>query len=86
MARILTSASTSRTLQSVLEAPVGQPIVHFQDLGLTGRLLAAEAEEADRVPVQIDLNGKGDILNSETRDVLAPGEAWERGIGCNDYT
>src|SRR5262245_175267 len=50
---MLTSASTSRTLQSVLEAPVGQAIIHFQDLWLTGRVLAPEGEEADFVTIQI---------------------------------
>src|SRR6266498_4322784 len=52
---MLTSANTSRTERSVLEAAVGQPIVHFEDLRLTGRLLAAQGEEADLVLVQIDL-------------------------------
>src|SRR4051812_28304422 len=52
---MLTSANTSRTGQSVLEAPVGQPVVHFEDLRLTGRLLASQGEEADLVLVQINL-------------------------------
>src|ERR1700739_3652479 len=52
---MLTSANTSRTGRSVLEAAVGQPIVHFEDLRLTGRLLASQGEEADLVLVQIDL-------------------------------
>src|ERR1051326_8244476 len=50
---MLTSANTSRTGQSVLEASVGQSIIHFQDLRLTGRLFASEGEEADLVLVQI---------------------------------
>src|SRR5512135_2321369 len=53
MARMLTTANTWRTGRSVLEAPVGQPIVHSQDLRLTGRLLASEGEEADLVLVEI---------------------------------
>src|SRR3954451_4168168 len=52
---MLTSANTSRTARSVLEAPVGQPIIHFQDLWLTGRVLASKGEEADLVLVQIHL-------------------------------
>src|SRR5262249_36772619 len=51
---MLTSANTCRTGQSVLEAAVGQAIVHFEDLWLTGRLLAAEGEETDLILVQID--------------------------------
>src|SRR4051812_45555281 len=51
---MLTTASTSRTGRSILEAAVGQPIVHFQDLWLAGRLLAPEGEEADLVRVQKD--------------------------------
>src|SRR5260370_26215426 len=50
---MLTSANTSRTGRSVLEAAVGQPIVHFEDLRLTGRLLATKGEEADLVLIQI---------------------------------
>src|SRR5438132_1539887 len=50
---MLTSANTSRTGRSVLEAAVGQPIVHFEDLRLTDRLLATEGEEADLVLIQI---------------------------------
>src|SRR5205807_3722365 len=52
---MLTSANTSRTGRSVLEAAVRQPIVHFEDLRLTGWLLASQGEEADLVLVQIDL-------------------------------
>src|SRR5215471_5777215 len=52
---MLTTANTCRTGRSVLEPPVGQPIVHLQDLRLTGRLLTSQAEEADLVPVQIDI-------------------------------
>src|SRR5690242_1966579 len=48
-----TSANTSRTGRSVLEAAVGQPVIHFEDLRLTGRLLAPKGEEADLVPIQI---------------------------------
>src|SRR5467141_3459794 len=51
---MLTSANTCRTGRSVLEAAVGQPIVHFQDQRLTGRLLASQGEEPDFVPIQID--------------------------------
>src|SRR5262249_51772889 len=50
---MLTSANTSRTGRSVLEATVGQPIVHFADLWLTGRVLAPQGEEANLVPIQI---------------------------------
>src|ERR1700688_2894554 len=50
---MLTSANTSRTRQSLLEASVGQPIVHFEDLRLTRGLLAPQGEEADLVLVQI---------------------------------
>src|SRR3954468_11079446 len=50
---MLTSANTSRTGRSVLEAPVGQPIVHFEDLRVTSRLLATKGEEADLVLIQI---------------------------------
>src|SRR5215831_12665008 len=52
---MLTTANTSRTGRSVLESPLGQPIVHFPDQRLTGRLLASQGEEADLVLVQIDL-------------------------------
>src|SRR5687767_12070483 len=52
---MLTTANTCRTGRSVLEAPVGQPIVHFQDLRLTGRLLASQGEKTNLVLVQIDL-------------------------------
>src|SRR5262249_53003090 len=52
---MLTSANTCRTGRSVLEAAVGQPIVHFEDLRLTSRVLASKGEEADLVPIQIDL-------------------------------
>src|SRR5687767_7129616 len=52
---MLTSATRSRTGRSVLEAPVGQAVVHLQDLRLAGRLLPPKAEEADLVLVQIDL-------------------------------
>src|ERR1700745_177254 len=52
-ARMLTSANTSRTGRSVLEAAVGQPIIHFEDLRLTGRLLAPQGEAADLVLIQI---------------------------------
>src|SRR4051794_24605428 len=52
---MLTSANTSRTGRSVLEAAVGQPIVRFQDLRLALRVLAPQGEEADLVRVQIDL-------------------------------
>src|SRR5437588_9400069 len=48
-----TSANTSRTGRSVLEAAVGQPVVHFENLRLAGRLLAAEGEAADLVLIQI---------------------------------
>src|SRR6266446_1803339 len=50
---MLTSANTCRTVRSVLEASVGQPIIHFQDLWLTGRFLASKGEEADLVLIQI---------------------------------
>ena len=54
IARMLTSANRSRTGRSVLEAAVGQPIVHFEDLRLTPRVLASKGEEADLVLIQID--------------------------------
>src|SRR5438270_12088563 len=50
---MLTSANRSRTGRSVLEAPVGQPIIHFQDLWLARRVLASQGKEADLVLVQI---------------------------------
>src|SRR5262249_60986502 len=50
---MLTSANTRRTGRSVLEATVGQPIVHFADLWLTGRVLAPQGEEAKLVPIPI---------------------------------
>ncbi len=49
---MLTSANTSRTRQSVLEATIGQSIVHFKDLRLTGRFLSSQREEADFVLIQ----------------------------------
>src|ERR1700751_81883 len=52
---MLTSANTSRTGRSILEAAVGQPIVHFEDLRLTGRLLATQGKASDRVFVQVYL-------------------------------
>src|SRR3981081_221160 len=52
---MLTSANTSRTGPSVLEAAGWDPIIHFQDLGLTGWFLAPEGEEAELVVVQIHL-------------------------------
>src|SRR5438105_745267 len=54
-ARMLTSANRCRTGRSVLEAPVGQAVVHLQDSRLTGRFLAPQGEEADLVLVQIHL-------------------------------
>src|SRR3954451_25377088 len=51
---MLTSANTSRTGRSVLEAAIGKPIVHFADQGLTGGILAPQGEEADLVLIQID--------------------------------
>src|SRR3984893_12765786 len=50
---MLTSANTSRTGPSVLEAPGGQPIIDCQDLGLTARLLAPQGAEAELVVVQV---------------------------------
>src|SRR5947209_12835645 len=50
---MLTSAITSRTGRSVLKTAVGQPIVHFQDLRLAGRILAPEGEETDFILIQI---------------------------------
>src|SRR6266852_3236420 len=50
---MLTSANTSRTGRSILETAVGQPIIHLQDLRLTGRLFPSEGEEADLVLVQV---------------------------------
>src|SRR5947207_330179 len=50
---MLTSANTSRTGRSVLEAAIGESIVHFADLWLTGGILAPQGEEADLVLIQI---------------------------------
>src|SRR5438552_6469477 len=50
---MLTTGNTSRTRQSALEAPVEQPIVHFEGLRLTRGALAPQSEEADLVLVQI---------------------------------
>src|SRR5258708_34267880 len=50
---MLTSANRCRTARSVLEAAVGQPIIDFQDLWLTGRFLPREGEEADLILIQI---------------------------------
>src|SRR5262245_33202115 len=52
---MLTSANTSRTGRSVLEATVGEVIVHFKDQRLAGRVLASEGEEADLVMNEVDL-------------------------------
>src|SRR5438067_2067181 len=50
---MLTSANTSRTGRSVLEAPSRESVIHFQELGLAGRLLAPQREEANLVGVEI---------------------------------
>src|SRR5260370_36212828 len=50
---MLTSANTCRTGRSVLEAAVGQPVVHFEDLRLATRVLASEGEETDFITIQI---------------------------------
>src|SRR5437763_378391 len=50
---MLTSANTCRTGRSVLEATIGQSIVYFTDLRLTGWVLASQGEEADLVLIQI---------------------------------
>src|SRR3954447_19606491 len=68
---MLTSANTSRTGRSVLEAAVGQPIVHFQDLRLTGRLLASQGEEADLIAIQIDFT---------TDQAVGPDQAQRPGL------
>jgi hypothetical protein len=52
-ARVLTSVNISRPERSVLEAAVGQPIVYFKYLRLTGWLLAPKGEEADLVLTRI---------------------------------
>src|SRR5579872_6758088 len=52
---MLTSATTFRTGRSVLEASGREPVIHFEDLGLTGRVLAPQREDAELVVVQIDL-------------------------------
>src|SRR5947209_3674628 len=70
-----TSANTSRTGRSVLEAPVGQPIVHFEDLRLTPRLLASKGKEADLVPIQIDLT---------TNQAVGPDLAQRPGLAQQD--
>src|SRR4051812_23399964 len=51
---MLTSANRSRTGPSVLEAAVGQPKVHLQDLRLAGRVFPPEGEEADLIAIQSD--------------------------------
>src|ERR1700745_1887101 len=68
---MLTSANTSRTGRSVLEAPVGQPIIHFEDPRLTGRVLAAESEKADLVLIQI---------HCTTNQAVGPGLAQRPGL------
>src|SRR4051795_7663508 len=50
---MLTSANTSRTGPSVLETAGGEPVSYFQDLGLTGRFLAPQREEAELVVMEI---------------------------------
>src|SRR5438270_10144676 len=52
---MLTNANTFRTGASVLEAPGREAVIHLQDLGLAGRFLASQSEEADPVLVQIHL-------------------------------
>src|SRR5690348_16466037 len=73
---MLTSANTSRTGRSVLEATVGQPIVHFADLRLAGWVLASESEEADLVLIQIDL---------ATDQAVGPGLTQRPGLPQQDY-
>src|SRR3954469_5175252 len=58
---MLTSAITCRTGRSVLETPGRQPVIDFQDLGLTGRLLAPQREEAELVVVQIHFTANQSI-------------------------
>src|SRR5690348_11298375 len=50
---MLTSANTSRTGRSVLKSPGRESVIHFQDLGLAGRLLAPQGEEADLVVIEV---------------------------------
>src|SRR5262245_23860380 len=52
---MLASANTSRTSPSILEAPGEESVSHFQNLGLTRRLLTPPGEEAELVLVQIHL-------------------------------
>src|SRR4051812_7211125 len=68
---MLTSANTSRTGGSVLEAAVGQAVVHFEDLRLTGRFLASEGEEADFIIIQIHFT---------TNQAAGPGQAERPGL------
>src|SRR5947209_7205521 len=58
---MLTSANRCRTAPSVLEAPVGQPVINLQGLGLAGRVFAPKGEEADLVPVQIHVTANQTI-------------------------
>src|SRR3954462_10285974 len=51
---MLTSANTSRTRRSGLEAAIGESIGYFADQGLIGGILAPQGEEADLVLIQID--------------------------------
>ncbi|HKB38770.1 MAG TPA: hypothetical protein VKD72_20170, partial [Gemmataceae bacterium] len=50
-----------------------------QQQGRQGKLHVSESRYAGPVCCNA-------LLGLETLNVLAPGEAWERGIGCNDYT
>src|SRR5438067_1515311 len=68
---MLTSANTCRTGRSVLETAVGQPIVLFEDLRLTGRVLASESEEADFILVQVHFT---------TDQAVGPGLAQRPGL------
>ncbi len=40
---------------------------------------------ASRISRITDIDGTTDYAYGEEKGVLAPGEAWERGKGCNDY-
>src|SRR6266478_6459298 len=64
---MLTSANTCRTGRSVLEAAVGQPIVHFQDLRLAGRVLASQGAEADFILLQIDFTTNQAVVPDSTQ-------------------
>src|SRR5271166_7192485 len=72
---MLTSANTSRTGESVLEATAGQAIVHFEDLRLASRFLASEGEETDFIHLQIHF---------ATNEAAGPSQAERPGLPEQD--